>query len=202
MRVVGGNLGGRRLAVPRNGTRPTSDRVRQALFDRLRTRVVGAEVLDLFAGSGGLGIEALSRGAKRALFVEVAPPVARILRENLAALDLEERAEVWTGGAARALRRLRTLGRRFDLVFMDPPYAADVSGELGLLSGVLGDEGLVVLEQSKRHPLMGAPEGLRMERNVRYGETELQFLEVLGAVFGSDEPHEGDVDASGVSGHL
>ncbi len=120
MRIVAGAYGGRRLTAPRGGrVRPTSDRVREALFSILGT-VAGARVLDLFAGSGALGIEALSRGAAEATFVDSAPAAARAVRANLDALGIG--AEVRRADARAFLRSARAGGRQYDLVFLDPPY--------------------------------------------------------------------------------
>ncbi len=123
MRVIAGHLGGRRLgAPPGRTTRPTSDRVREALFSMLGG-LDGLAVLDLFAGSGALGIEALSRGARRAVFVERDAGALAALRANLAALGLEEqRAQVRAGDALRALRAAAARAETYDLVFLDPPY--------------------------------------------------------------------------------
>ena len=155
MRIVAGVHRGRRLRAPAGtDTRPTADRVREALFSILGP-VTGMDVLDLYAGSGALGIEALSRGAASATFVESARPALDAIRANLAAVGAEE-AEVveadvlaWLGGAAAR-------GRAFGLVFCDPPYdaAPRVAEPLGdLLPGVAGPQGLIVTESAKRNPL-------------------------------------------------
>ena len=121
MRVVAGIYGGRRLvAPPGDATRPTSDRVREALFSVLGASVAGARVLDLFAGSGALGIEALSRGAASALFVDRAPAAIKAIRTNLDALGIE--ADVRRMPALAALRTAADRGDAYDLVFLDPPY--------------------------------------------------------------------------------
>jgi len=174
MRVIAGTLGGRRLkAPPGRGTRPTSDRVREALFSMLAD-VEGARVLDLFAGSGALGIEALSRGAASAVFVERDARAAAVLRENLAALELgSQRAELRRGEALAALRTARKRGEHYDLVLIDPPYA-DAAG-LGeklpaLLAPLLGPGARVVTESDRRAPLgLGLP--VATER--RYGDTSI-----------------------------
>jgi 16S rRNA (guanine966-N2)-methyltransferase len=157
MRVVAGSLGGRRLKAPKGeSTRPTSDRVREALFAMLGP-LDGARVLDLFAGSGALGIEALSRGAARAVFVERARPAVAILRENLAALGLgPEVADVRPTEALVALRNARAAAETYDLVFLDPPYrlAAGLGDELKRgLPGLLAPGARVVSESDRRHPL-------------------------------------------------
>ncbi|HEV3229583.1 MAG TPA: 16S rRNA (guanine(966)-N(2))-methyltransferase RsmD [Solirubrobacteraceae bacterium] len=176
MRVIAGRLGGRRLAAPAGrATRPTSDRVREALFSVLGS-VEGLAVLDLFAGSGALGIEALSRGAERAVFVERSAPAVAALRANLDALGLgPEVAVVRRLGAVGALRS--ALGRRetYDLVFLDPPYrqAARLAPELSdALPGVLAPGARVIAESDRRAPLRLALE-LRDER--RYGDTVISI---------------------------
>src|ERR671914_2355707 len=128
MRVIAGRFGGRRLAAPPGAaTRPTSDRVREALFSILGERVAGARVLDLFAGSGALGIEALSRGAAEATFVDTAAPAIRTVRANLDALGAA--AEVRRADARRFLGAASADARQYDLVFLDPPYR--LAGRLG-----------------------------------------------------------------------
>jgi 16S rRNA (guanine966-N2)-methyltransferase len=123
MRIVAGELRSRRLRAPRGGTRPSSDRLREALFAALGD-VDGADVLDLFAGSGALGLEALSRGAAHATFCEVDPGALAALRANVEALDLAERATIRPLDARRALRADAGRGRRYDLLLVDPPYCA------------------------------------------------------------------------------
>ena len=155
MRVIAGAYGGRRLqAPPGRGTRPTSDRVREALFSILGARVERATVLDLFAGSGALGLEALSRGAASATFVDSAPAALRALRANLEALGAE--GEVVRADALRWLSAARDEARQYSLVFLDPPYQR--AGELGAalsvaLPGVLAPDALAVTESDRRAPL-------------------------------------------------
>ena len=155
MRVIAGRYGGRRLrAPPGEGTRPTSDRVREALFSILGVRVRDARVLDLFAGSGALGIEALSRGAGRATFVDIAPGALAALRANLAALGAD--AEVVRADALRWLRAASPGARQYDLVFLDPPYRRTEglgAGLSDLLPAVLARGALVVAESDRRSPL-------------------------------------------------
>ena len=155
MRVIAGSLRHRRLGRPPKGVRPTSDRVREALFASLGS-IEGAGVLDLYAGTGAVGIEAISRGAKEVVFVDRARACLAALRENLAALGVEEGFRVLPGDALVQLRRLADRGERFDLIFVDPPYDSDeVSRILGGLlgSGLLGEFGQVVVESAKRNPL-------------------------------------------------
>lgn len=177
MRVTGGRLGGRRLVAPPAGVRPTADRVREALFARL-SDLDGVCVLDLYAGTGALGIEALSRGAERAVFIERSNASLSALRRNLRTLELDTFARVVRGDVRGALRRLAGEGLRFDLVLADPPYDdPSVAAPLALLvSGrLLAPGATVVVEHSRRHPLP-AVEGLVSYGSRRYGDTELEWL--------------------------
>jgi len=157
MRVIAGRYGGRRLQAPRGrATRPTSDRVREALFSILGD-VSRAAVLDLFAGTGALGIEALSRGAERAVFVERDSTALAALRANLTELNLvEPRVQVRPGEALAALKAARKSGETYDLVFVDPPYArarqlgAAIASEL---PDLLRGGARVVVESSRRSPV-------------------------------------------------
>lgn len=174
MRVIAGSLRGRRLSAPRGQerTRPTSDRVREAVFAMLGDPLE-ASVLDLFAGTGALGIEALSRGASRALFVERDRAALRALRANLDALELlAPRAQVHAGDALGALRAARKRGETYDLVFLDPPYAQarELEGPLSAtLPAMLEPAARVVIESDRRSPLALA--GLQPLREKRYGDT-------------------------------
>jgi 16S rRNA (guanine966-N2)-methyltransferase len=187
MRVIGGSLGGRRLVAPPGAsTRPTSDRVREALFSILGD-VRGLQVLDLFAGTGALGIEALSRGAERATFVEQARPALRALRRNLADLGIEPRCTVLPMrleqlGGSRALQP-----DAFDLAFADPPYAAlrnaKVVEALGLLLGAGGSAVVrsgarLVLEHARSVQPPTFP-GLSHDDLRTYGDTALSFYRCL-----------------------
>lgn len=178
MRVAAGEAKGRRLRVPRGvAARPTQDRVREAIFNALGARVVDADVLDLFAGVGTLGIEALSRGARRAVFVELDARTAAALRANLNTAGVRDRAEVWRQDALRAVRRLAERGDRFDLVFLDPPYRSGwLLRALRVLatSSVLRDTGLVVAEGARGEPV--ETEGLRVVWQRTYGDTAVAFL--------------------------
>jgi 16S rRNA (guanine966-N2)-methyltransferase len=168
LRVVAGQFKGRRLATPRGTrTRPTADRVREALFSMLGD-VAGARVLDLYAGSGALGIEALSRGAASAVFVERDPPAAAAIERNLAAIGVEAAVV-----RQDALRWLARADGPFELVFCDPPYdsAAQLAGPLAeWLPGLTSDDARIVTESDKRHPLE-LPFPLLVER--AYGDTRI-----------------------------
>ena len=155
MRIVAGRHKGRRLRAPAGeGTRPTADRVREALFSILGS-VAGLDVLDLYAGSGALGLEALSRGARSATFVESAPPALTAIRANLEATG--EAGEIAASDGVAWLRAAADRERRFDLVFCDPPYdaAAQIAQPLtDLLPRVAAPQALIVTESSKRNPLV------------------------------------------------
>lgn len=184
MRVIGGEAKGRRLKVPRGrATRPTADLVRESLFNILAPRVAGARVLDLFAGSGGVGIEALSRGASEAVFVESDPRALAALKENLDALGLVDRARVIGRNAVRALEGLRASGERFDLIFADPPYHGPLAGETlaALTDGaLLTPHGVLVMEHFAKHPLPKSAGVLRAVRTRRFGESSLTFFRPIG----------------------
>lgn len=180
MRVIAGRLGGRRLIAPRGAeTRPTTDRVREALFSALGD-VSGAAVCDLYAGTGALGIEALSRGAARAVFVESGRAALAALRENLASLDLGQVAQVIPVPVERALDRLAQLmgDAPFDLVLMDPPWAAlaaaaTAAGRLASL-GLLAPHGRLVLEHARRDAAPAIP-GLSLDSTRTYGDTAVSL---------------------------
>jgi 16S rRNA (guanine966-N2)-methyltransferase len=172
VRVVAGTLGGRVLRAPKGSeTRPTSDRVREALFSILAS-VDEARVLDLFAGSGALGIEALSRGAAEATFVDSAAAAVAAVRHNLDELGLE--AEVIKLPALRALACTPVAGREYDLVFLDPPYrmASSLGPQLSTaLPPILAQGARVVVESDRRAPL---ELDMTLLRERRYGDTQLR----------------------------
>jgi 16S rRNA (guanine966-N2)-methyltransferase len=174
VRVVAGQWRGRRLqAPPGAATRPTSDRVREALFSILGGRVTDARVLDLFAGSGALGIEALSRGAAEVTFVDSDPAAIRAVRANLAAVGAD--AEVRRADARRFLGSASAAARQYDLVFLDPPYrlARDLGDVLtAALPSVLAPGATVVAESDRRAPLDPA---LPLLDERRYGDTLIRI---------------------------
>jgi 16S rRNA (guanine966-N2)-methyltransferase len=185
MRVIAGRLGGRRLSAPHgHGTRPTSDRVREALFSVL-VDVGDARVLDLYAGTGALGIEALSRGALHATFVENARPALAALRENLVALGLAAPGSAVTRVVAQPVTRAAaSLEGPFDLVFADPPYAdvGDVVGAVAALRarGALAPGARIVVEHASRDP---APplDGMTARPGRAYGDTMVTIYDGLAA---------------------
>ncbi|MFI0791247.1 16S rRNA (guanine(966)-N(2))-methyltransferase RsmD [Micromonospora rubida] len=181
-RIVAGTLGGRRIAAPPGaGTRPTSDRVREALFSAVQTDVdlAGARFADLYAGSGAVGLEALSRGAAHVLLVESDPRAARVVRENIAALRAAPAARLVTGRVATVLAAGPD-GGPYDVVFADPPYAVPDAEVTALLAALVdGDwlaaDALVVVERSSRTGPVAWVQGVTGERSRRYGETTLWY---------------------------
>ncbi len=179
MRILTGESKGRRLSAPRGlHTRPTLARARTCLFDILNPRVPGARFLDLFAGTGAIGLEALSRGAARAVFVEQSERAARCLRRNLEALQLGERGQLLRMAVAPALARLTASGDQFDLVFLDPPYeAGQTTPALALIgehAGLLAPDALVIAQQYHKEPV-AAPNFLAELRQRRIGDTRFTF---------------------------
>ena len=181
LRIIAGDHRGRRIAVPPAGTRPMTDRVRESLFAVLEPRIVGARFADLCAGSGAVGIEALSRGAAHALFVERSRDAVAIVQANLATLKLTERA---TLQGADVLVALQAPGASFDLIVADPPYddAALAEGILASCAapgGPLADGGLLALTGRTRLSDLprALPEGLRCVRTLIYGDSCVDLLE-------------------------
>ena len=180
MRIIAGAFKGQQLLTPRgHRTRPTADQVRIALMDTLMPRLSGARFLDLFAGAGGVGLEALSRGAAAAVLVERDPDAIAALRKNLAALRVGREARVLPMDAGRALNRLAADGERFDLVFLDPPYGAglveDTLVRLGTGAVITLDAIVIAQHFTKQAP----PERvgtLAAYRARRFGETTLTFF--------------------------
>jgi 16S rRNA (guanine966-N2)-methyltransferase len=184
VRIIAGAYKGRRLATPRGETtRPTADQVRIALLDTLMPWLPEARVLDLFAGAGGVGLEALSRGAAHATFVERDARAVATLRANVTTLGVERAVRVVRDDVVRGLRTLRRAGERFDVVFLDPPYDGDdVAMTLDALGGgeLLGEGAVVVAQhRTKRAPAASAG-ALAAFRTRRFGETTLTFFRAGG----------------------
>ena len=215
-RIVAGVLGGRTIAVPGKGTRPTSDRVREAIFSRLEHlgAVDGAHVLDLYAGSGALGLEAASRGAVSVTLVDSARPAADVARRNVAGLGLTgvrvatETAERFAAslaaagsrpGSAAATRAAAGSTAALDLVFLDPPYDLDEDALGTVLThlaapGVLADGAVVVVERSIRTPEPAWPAGLAAFARKDYGDTAVYYVEPSDVEPSDGEPSD-SVDA-------
>jgi 16S rRNA (guanine966-N2)-methyltransferase len=171
MRVIGGEFRSRRLkTLPGLATRPTPDRLREALFNVLTPVIADAVFLDAYAGSGAVGIEALSRGARRCVFVEKNRAAVEVIRDNLATLGLAGRSEVYTGKTAAVLERVKA-----DIVFLDPPY--ELGGEYDAALGALAAAGskLVIAQHSSRVELATEFGTLRRYRVLRQGDNSLSF---------------------------
>jgi len=183
-RIISGTAGGRRLQTPPgSSTRPTSDRVREALFSRLEHRglIEGASVLDLYAGSGALGLEAASRGAAHVLLVESHKAAAKVIRANAVVIG-HPGVRVLADTVERALAAGPPTGLRFDLVLVDPPYDVTEDALAAVLAALvqhqwLAREAFVVVERSSRSPQPTWPDGLELSGEKRYGETAMWFAE-------------------------
>jgi 16S rRNA (guanine966-N2)-methyltransferase len=179
-RIIAGSAGSLSLAVPRSGTRPTSDRVREAVFSALEARdaIEGAAVLDLYAGSGAFGLEAASRGAAEVVLVERAKSAADVCRRNADAVRRAIRGRpVRLRVAMRSVAGyLESTTGPFDLVFIDPPYELDeraLATDLALLAPLLSPHAVIVVERSARSPEPAWPDGIAPERRRDYGDTTL-----------------------------
>lgn len=178
IRITGGILKGRKLLVPDiPDLRPTTDRVRESIFNILGSRMEEARVLDLCAGTGVLGIEALSRGALEAVFVEKARKAAEVLRKNISICGLNNKSTVFCMPIERAVPFLRKRLERFDIIFFDPPYRSDlVSNVINFLMDLLNDEGIVVLEYGfYEKPVIDETLWV-IEDSRRFGRTAVCFL--------------------------
>jgi 16S rRNA (guanine(966)-N(2))-methyltransferase RsmD len=190
MRIIGGSAGGRLLKVPKgHSVRPTPDLVRQAIFNSLGERVIEASVLELFAGTGALSLESLSRGAARALCVESSSRHVGFIRENFRISGLEpDRLQIRTQDAYVAIHQLAESGVTFDLVFADPPYGEKNIGRRSeshaqkllddpLLPSVVASGGLLVLGHTRRDTLSLPNGGWRERKCLKHGDSLMRFLE-------------------------
>jgi 16S rRNA (guanine966-N2)-methyltransferase len=183
MRVIAGTHRGRRLrAVGGLAVRPTSDRLRETLFNILAGKIDGSRFLDICAGSGAVGIEALSRGATEATFIERSRHACAVIAANLAALGIASEATTINRDAAAALKRLEQEARQFEIAFFDPPYASDIYSQVmrQLGSGNLVSGGaLVIVEHRAKTPPEPEYGRLRICREVKQGESALAFYETV-----------------------
>lgn len=184
-RVIAGTARGLRLSVPDSGTRPTSDRIRESIFARLESwnAIDDAAVLDLFGGSGALGIESLSRGAAKAAFIDSSAAAIKTLKQNLEGTGFSDSAEV---RKQKALAYLESLGDsgRFDLVFVDPPYAMsepDLGAHLSLLRGNVTEDSTIVIERNSRSPEPLIPESWEILSHRKWGDTAAWFASPVPA---------------------
>lgn len=178
MRVISGSARGKALeAVPGMDTRPTTDKVKESVYNILQFRVIGASMLDLFAGTGQMGIEALSRGASRAVFVDQAPKAVSVIRRNIAAARVQPRAEIMQAEYHQALERLR--GQKFDIIFLDPPYGGErLNSALKAveLFDILSTNGIIICESSVEDEII-CPDSFLVRKTYQYGTIRLTAME-------------------------
>lgn len=187
MRVITGTARGRKLREPEGmASRPTTDNVKESMFNLIQFDIEGRRVLDLFAGTGQLGIEALSRGASRAVFVDHRQDAAALVRENLRRTHFEDRGEVVCTDFTQYLARCR---RKFRLIFLDPPYAEkSLETAIQRLSeiDILSDGGIIITERPLGKPLAEEFPGLTRSKDYHYGKTTITLLRKTGAGGGND----------------
>ncbi len=182
MRIISGQAKGRRLkALKGLKTRPTSDRVKEAIFNILGPYIPGCLFLDLYAGTGNMGIEALSRGSKESVFVENNPAALKVIRDNLALTGFENDAQVIRDSVISALGKFQNAGRKFDIIFLDPPYEKDMS--LPTLqkindNNLLEEDGMVLVEHHRREKYPERMGHLLLARQNRYGDTMISFYRI------------------------
>ena len=173
MRIIAGAFRGRRLHAPKsNRIRPTIDRVREAVFNMIAPEVPGAKVLDLFAGTGAMGLEALSRGAHFCFFVDKSSEAVSLIGENVQLCAAQDRSRIIRGSAASAIRRLGSENELFDLIFMDPPYGKGyIEKTLEIVGAIARDDALVIAEQHIKDKPPLVPAIWRKDRERKYGDT-------------------------------
>lgn len=179
MRVISGKCRGTHLIAPEGmETRPTTDRIKETLFNMIAFDLPECEFLDLFSGSGAIGIESLSRGAKRAVFVDQGDKALNCIRENLEKTRLKDSAQILNCSAQEAIRSLGQKKESFDIIFMDPPYALEGIDELiGIIAEyeVLKEDGYIILERSTKS-IVNLPQNLVLWKEKRYKTTTLSFI--------------------------
>ncbi len=182
MRVISGKAKGTRLKSPKGiDIRPTSDRVKESLFNMIAQNIRDSNFLDLFAGIGGIGIEALSRGAKSAFFIDRSKSAIKIIKENLISTKLTQHATIMNMPVEKGLKSLHNNGLCFDIIFCDPPYAYDLIPEI--LSSImalnlLDENGIIIIEHSAKKNVSEKLD-FTVFRNVTYGDTSLSFIKSL-----------------------
>ncbi len=178
MKIISGTLKGRNIeGYNIEGTRPTMDRVKESLFGMIQDYIKDSTVLDLFAGSGNLGVEAISNGAKIAYFIDNNPEVIKVLNKNIANLDIKSKSRVILSDWKKALNTFATQNIKFDLIFIDPPYAYDVYEKiLNKVStlNLLSDNGLIIMEHSNLH-LPTTYENLTLYKERNYGNKSINI---------------------------
>lgn len=180
MRIITGKARGLQLTVPKNmDVRPTADRVKESLFNIIGSKIIGAEVLDLFAGTGNLGLESWSRGATAITFIDESKESLRLVNSNITKCRAQEACTVLKGNAVAIAARLAAADKRFDLAFCDPPYNKGwVEQIIGLFPehSFLREGGYLIVERSAHNSLPVLPDCLENVREQKYGETFIDFL--------------------------
>jgi 16S rRNA (guanine966-N2)-methyltransferase len=194
VRVIAGTAKGRLLkAVPGNGTRPTTDKVKEAIFSMIGPYFDGGLGLDLFAGTGGLGIEALSRGMERVIFIDMEKTSIQVVEDNLQTLGFKEQSEVYRNEAQRALKVLSKRGLKFDLIFLDPPYRMKQVDEILLQiqqREMVQDQAVVLVEHETGHAYADEIGRFHVRKRSTYGETAItiyHYSDIIRTGGGLDE---------------
>jgi len=184
MRIIAGNFKGRRIsAVKGDNTRPTTDKIKENVFNVMGQFFDGGRVLDLFAGSGNLGIEALSRGMDHAVFIDTNLNAIKVIKENISSLKLQGQTEVYRNDAFRALQVLAKKDAKFDLIFLDPPYGKISITELLdkiVENDLLNDDGLIMCEYGEGMNVQYDASSLKEIKREVYGTIEILILEKVG----------------------
>jgi 16S rRNA (guanine966-N2)-methyltransferase len=182
MRIIGGELRGKKLAPLRGmAIRPTADRIREAVFNIIAAKIYGANVLDLFAGTGAFGLEALSRGADSAVFIDDAAGALSTIEKNITACRMQDRAQVIRWDIIRNLNCLGSISPAFDIVFLDPPYSSNaVAPALRNLvqSDALSPGAIVIVEHAPSEIIADLPDGLSLIDQRKYGKTLVAFIDI------------------------
>ncbi|KJS18954.1 MAG: hypothetical protein VR72_20975 [Clostridiaceae bacterium BRH_c20a] len=185
MRVIAGLCRGKRLkSVKGFSTRPTADRVKEAVFNVLGTRLSGAKVLDLFGGTGSMGIEALSRGATLAVFVEKNQKAVQVIRENLLGCKMEDKSKLYPIDCFKALKILSETNIKFNLIYLDPPYKSLIIDDIlqGIVNlNLLEERATVIAETARDADLIVEYNNLKKAREDRYGDTKITYYQVEGS---------------------
>ena len=180
MRIITGKARGLKLTTPKNmDVRPTSDRVKESLFNIIGTKIVGTHVLDLFAGTGNLGLEAWSRGAAKIVFIDESQASLQLVRSNIAKAKAEKETTVIKGNAVKVIADLAARGERFDFIFCDPPYNKGLPAQIieqVAKYDIVAPGGYLVVEHSQHEILPELPLKLEIIRSEKYGETLISFL--------------------------
>lgn len=183
MRIVSGNIKGLRLkSVPGQSTRPTTDKVKESIFNMIGPYFDGGMVLDLYAGSGAIGLEALSRGMEKAIFVDRDKKAIETIHRNIQLAKLEDQTEVFRADAKRALKAIQKQERKFDLIFLDPPYAKEqLNKDLLFIetNDLVNPYGFIVLEHSANVLIDGELVSFKQIRDEKYGDTRVTIFQHL-----------------------